>query len=260
MLTVLRLCIPLLFAVLLAAPVHAAEPAVEVETQTADGRTVKAMLAVPGDFPTAAVMVLHDWYGLTPDAIKTAERLAAKGYVALAVDLYDGQLPKNPKQAKTIMLGMDKAEATETVKAWAEWLRAHPMGNGKVGSVGFSLGGGWSLRAGMAAPMDATVIYYGYVKQKADELKTLTGPLLGHFAKKDKRVNKKMVGAFEKELDKVGKEGWMRWYDAHHGFAKEGSRRYDDKAAKLAWRRTMSFLGVHLLGDEKEGDCGCEAE
>ena len=76
------------------------------------------------------------------------------------------------------------------------WLRKHERGNGKVATIGWCFGGGWSLNASLAAPVDATVVYYGNVAKKTDQLTSLKGPVLGHFATKDKWINQKMIDGY----------------------------------------------------------------
>ena len=69
------------------------------------------------------------------------------------------------------------AEATDTLSSWISWLKNHQRGNGKVATIGWCFGGGWSLNASLASPVDATVIYYGNVAKKAAQLDALKGPV-----------------------------------------------------------------------------------
>ena len=87
-----------------------------------------------------------------------------------------------------------------------------------IGTVGWCFGGGWSLNASIAAPVDATVIYYGRVTRPEQDLARLRGPVLGHFATQDKWINKKMVGAFEAAMKGAGKSIASHWYQANHAF------------------------------------------
>ena len=138
-------------------------------------------------------------------------------------------------------------EATDTLVSWARWLAAHKQSTGKVGSVGWCFGGGWSMETGIDAGTDATVVYYGKVDQPVDRLKQLKGPVMGHFATKDTFVNKPMVDGFEASMKAAGKEAAVYWYEAEHAFANPTSARYDEADAKLAWERTTTFLGKTLF-------------
>ena len=167
--------------------------------------------------------------------------------MALAVDLYDGNVATTRQKAKKYMKRVDAATATDTLSSWVQWLRGHSGSNGKVGTVGWCFGGGWSLNASLATPVDATVIYYGNVGKSAADLATLNSPVLGHFATLDGWIDADMVGGFEKAMAEAGKsELSVHWYEADHAFANPSGGRYDADDAKLAWARTLSFFGQHL--------------
>ena len=128
-----------------------------------------------------------------------------------------------------------------------EYLKNHDAGNGKVGTMGWCFGGGWSLNASLAVPVDATVIYYGNVKKNAADLASLQSPVLGHFATEDGWINKDMVGGFESAMQAAGKSGLtVHWYEADHAFANPTSARYDADDAALSWERTTAFFRQHL--------------
>ena len=231
--------------------VRAAAAETEMVTiTTPSGRKVSGALAVPDALPAPTVLLIHEWWGLN-DHIKTmAAEFAKQGYIALAVDLYDGgvAMAGDRDAARSLMQAVDGAEATETLTSWTEWLRGHELGTGKVGTVGWCFGGGWSLSASAAAPVDATVIYYGRVNHPAQEVANLQGPVLGHFATRDGWINADMVGGFERNLEAAGKEAEIHWYVADHAFANPTGERYDDEDAALSWTRTLTFLAEHLKG------------
>src|SRR5262245_58135370 len=154
----------------------AAETLDTVSVTTPAGRTVSAALAVPAKTPAPSVLLVHEWWGLN-DQIKTmAAEFAKEGFLALAVDLYDGKVASDPATAQNLMNAVDPAKAIETLDAWVSWLKKDSRSTGKVGTVGWCFGGGWSLNASIANPVDATVIYYGRVDRTADDLKALKGP------------------------------------------------------------------------------------
>ena len=136
----------------------------------------------------------------------------------------------------------------EAVGTWVNWLRKHERGTGKVGSVGWCFGGGWSLNASIAAPVDATVIYYGHVIRPPEMLKKLKGPVLGHFATRDRWINKAMVSKFEAAMKTAGKADQLtvHWYEADHAFANPSGNRFNEAASKLAWNRTAAFYKQNL--------------
>lgn len=218
----------------------------EVSLTTAGGRAVKATFAQTRRASAPTVLLVHEWWGLN-DQIKTvAAEFAGLGYHALAIDLYDGQVATTPEDARRYMQGVKADDAVDTLVSWAVWLKASDASNGKLGSVGWCFGGGWSLMCAINAPVDACVVYYGNVARNADQLSALKGPVLGHFATRDGWINRDMVGGFEREMAAAGKQLTAHWYEADHGFANPTSARYDETDAKLAWERTVAFFDRHL--------------
>ena len=236
-------------ATVLAHPALAAAVAAElqsVEITTAGGRKVSGALAVPAELPAPAVLLVHEWWGLNDQIKSVAAELAKEGYVALACDLYQGKSTGNPEVARSLMQKVDAETAKDTVASWVAWLRDHKDTTGKVGTVGWCFGGGWSLNASIVAPVDATVVYYGRVNQPKEELARLQGPVLGHFATSDNWIDEAMVGGFEKRMDELGQPYESHWDEAAHAFANPTSARYDEEDAKLAWARTLAFFAANL--------------
>lgn len=219
-----------------------------VSTTLAGGKKVNAALALPDAERAPSVLLIHEWWGLNDQIKSVAAELAGLGYVALAVDLYDGEVADTAEGARSLMQDVDKQEATETLTTWISWLREHDRTNDKVSTIGWCFGGGWSLNASLAAPVDATIIYYGSVEKSADQLQSLQGPVLGHFAEQDEWINRDMVNGFKEAMKKAGKADLLsvHWYDANHAFANPTGARYDAEDAALAWERTTAFLDRHI--------------
>ncbi|MBB4285583.1 dienelactone hydrolase family protein [Roseospira goensis] len=241
------------FAAVLADPILARAAAAETETVSLtlpSGRTVSAALALPETLPAPTVMLIHEWWGLN-DQIKAAAReYANEGYIALAIDLMDGAVATTAEDARAQMQAVEAGPATETCIGWMEWLRTHENGTGRVGTVGWCFGGAWSLNASLAAPADATVIYYGRLEQDPARLRMLKGPVLGHFATQDGFIDAAMVGGFERAMTEAGMADRLtvHWYEADHAFANPSGARYDEEDARLAWARTLAFFTQHLTG------------
>jgi len=236
-------------ATILADPKLAARAAESLETvgvTTPGGRNVSATLAVPATTPAPAVLLIHEWWGLN-DEIKTmAAEFAREGFLALAVDLYDGKVAADPAGAEGLMKAVDPAQAEDALAAWVAWLKADSRSTGKVGTVGWCFGGGWSLNASVANAVDATVIYYGRVDRTADDLRSLQGPVLGHFADQDQWINKEMVDGFAAAMTQAGKPAEIHWYAANHAFANPTGQNYDGDDAQAAWQRTLAFFRANL--------------
>jgi len=238
-------------ATVLANPLLAAERASTTQSVTIDtrrnGKQVSGALALPaGGGRRPAVLLVHEWWGLNDQIRTMAAEFAAEGYLALAADLYDGEVGHNRAENMRLMNGVDTDTATDTLVSWIEWLRRHEAGNGKVATVGWCFGGGWSLNASLAAPVEATVIYYGNVAKTATQLKALAGPVLGHFATRDQFINHDMVCGFEAAMIEAGKAFTDYWYTADHAFANPTGASYDSEDARVAWQRTLEFLAGTL--------------
>ncbi len=246
---VLRGAFALPLAAVLADPKIAAAVAAglqELSLTTAGGKAVKASLALPASTPAAAVLLVHEWWGLNDQIKSVAAELAKAGHIALAIDLYGGNVATTAADARSYMGRVKPAEATDTLVSWIAWLKRHPGSTGKIGTIGWCFGGGWSLNASLAAPVAATIVYYGNVAKTADQLAPLKSPVLGHFASRDQWINKAKVDGFAAAMRAAGKTLDAHWYEADHAFANPTSARYDEADAKLSWQRTIAFLKAHL--------------
>ena len=180
-----------------------------------------------------------------------ARQLAGEGYLALAVDLYGGEVASDRDGAYALMqAAMTDPEALkDNLRQAHAYLTA--QGAAKVGSIGWCFGGGWSLQTALALPgeLDAAVIYYGRVVTERDQLATLTTPILGHFGSEDQGIPIDGVREFEKLLGELAKNASIHVYDgADHAFANPSGTRYQAEAAEQAWQRTLTFFGQHLKG------------
>jgi carboxymethylenebutenolidase len=236
-------------AAILADPALARAAAAGVEPATLTtlgGKHVSAALALPAKMPAPALLLIHEWWGLNDSIKAVAAEFAREGYIALAADLYDGAVATSRDEATRLREAVEAKVATDILVSWVRWLNAHPKGTGKVATVGWCFGGGWSLNASIAEPVDATVVYYGRVDQPKEQLARLRGPVLGHFATRDQWINRAMVSGFEEAMTAAGRAYTSHWYEADHAFANPSDGRYDGEDAKLAWQRTREFLARHL--------------
>ena len=239
-------------AAVLAIPQLSRAAASRTETITirrTGGIPVSAALALPDADNAPAILLVHEWWGLNDQIKSVALEFAKLGYVALAVDLYGKPAVTDAASARAMMQAVDPEAATDTLVSWVDWLKSHPAANGKVGTIGWCFGGGWSLNASLATPVDATVIYYGNVSRGADALRALKGPVLGHFATRDKSINAEMVRGFEQAMTEAGQGERLsvNWYEADHAFANPTSSRYDEPDAAASWAKTNAFLRANLM-------------
>lgn len=228
----------------------------EVTYGTLDGIPFNGYLAKPADVssPLPGLIVIQEWWGLNDNIRTMTRRLAAEGYTALAVDLYDGEVAENRDQAKTLVQAaiQNSERLTQNVVAAYGYLTDEQQ-SPTVGTIGWCFGGTWSLNTALALPteLDATVIYYGgQISTDPATLEPLQMPIQGHFGALDSNPSPETVQAFETALTDLGKETEIYVYEgANHAFANPSGTRYNAEAADLAWQRTTAFLKQHLQGD-----------
>jgi len=221
------------------------------------GHEVTGYVARPKDVtgPLPGLLVIHEWWGLNDNIRAMTRRLAGEGYVALAVDLYGGQVAETPERARELMSAVDPTLALENLSQARDHLaaRVQAIGGapGKIGVIGWCFGGGWSLRSALAMPngIDATVIYYGHLITDKAELRPLESPVIGFFGADDSSIPPSTVHAFQSALQDLGKSVEIHIYDgAGHAFANPSGTNYRPEAAQNAWKRTVAFLAENLSG------------
>ena len=107
--------------------------------------------------------MIHEWWGLNDQIRAATADLAKSGYAALAVDLFRGTLARSPDEARKLAMGLDGHAASSDLQEAFQFLSGRPyVKKGKVGSVGWCLGGGYSLGLAISQPgLAACVVYYG---------------------------------------------------------------------------------------------------
>ena len=211
---------------------------------------MKGYLAQPakaaGKLP--AVLVIHENRGLNPHIEDIARRLALDNFVAFAPDaLFPlGGYPGDEDKAREVFPKLDQAKTREDFVAAAEWLKARPETNGKVGAVGFCYGGGMvNFLATQLPDLAAGVAFYGSAPNIEDVPK-IKAPLLIQSAEVDERINASWP-AYETAL-KAANVKYERFVypGTQHGFNNDTTPRFDAAAAKLAWERTIAHFNKYL--------------
>src|SRR6188508_1539073 len=150
-------------------------------------------LAMPQDAaePLPGIIVIHEWWGLNDDIKAVTRRLASEGYVALAVDLYGGKVAKTPEAANALMIDLygDPDAVRRNVQQAYDYLEKYALAP-RIGTIGWDLGGGWSLQTALQYPgaLDAMVTYYGPILLDRDKLSPLNVPVLGFFGAQDDTI------------------------------------------------------------------------
>lgn len=234
-----------------AAAPQAARAGTMVEYPSGDTK-VHGYLALPkGTGPFPAVIVIQEWWGLNDQIKSVADRLAAQGYVALAPDLYRGKVTDKPEMAMELMRALAESRGTADLQAAYAYLRAHAaVGAKPIGSVGFCMGGRYSLLLALAEPkLAAAVVCYGRPEQDGAKLRAIGAPVLGIYGGQDKGIPAEMVEGFASGMKAAGRSIQIKVFpEAGHGFMNPNNptHRADDTAA--AWTLIDAFFAKHLLG------------
>ena len=190
------------------------------------------------------MLVIHENRGLNPYIEDVARRFAAADFVALGPDALTplGGYPGNDDDGRTLQRQLDPDVMMEDWVAAFEFLREHPSSTGNVGAVGFCYGGGVVNRLAVRLPnLGAGVPFYGSAPP-LEGVPDIQAPLLIQYASLDERVNAGWP-AYQEALDAAGKSYTMHMYEGvNHGFHNDTTPRYDEPAAKLAWKRTIDFF------------------
>ena len=209
-----------------------------------DGKEARGYLANPSAGESApGIVVIQEWWGLTDQVKGVCDRYAAEGYRALAVDLYDGTVTKDPDEAGKLMNSTNFIEAAEQYVGGAvDHLKA--TGSSKVAVTGFCMGGAVTVISAVKVPQaDAAACFYGIPPASVADPKDIKIPFIGHFADHDEFFSADMTSALEEGLKAGGAKATVYRYDAQHAFANEQRPEvYNEAAAKQAWERTISFL------------------
>ncbi len=194
------------------------------------------------------IVVVHENRGLNPHIEDVARRAALEGYVAFAPDaLFPlGGYPGNDDDGREMQRKRDRGEMLQDFIAAYDFLKKHKECSGKIGVVGFCFGGSISNLMAVNIPdLKASVPFYGGQPDIKDVPK-IKAPLLLHYAGLDNRVNEGWP-AYEAALKANKKEYTAHFYpDVNHGFHNDTTPRYDEAAAKLAWKRTIDFFNEKL--------------
>jgi carboxymethylenebutenolidase len=212
-----------------------------VNTDTVNAYLTSPITGGPG------VLVLHAWWGLKPFFRDLCDRLAEAGFVALAPDLNDGQIARTVDEAAALMEKRDFRRTGEIVMAAKDFLRTDPnLTEEKIGVIGFSMGGAWSLVTAAQAPdqIGAAVVFYGSGEVEYGKIRA---SILGHFSDQDEWEPAEGIKAMEDGMRKANVDVTFHIYPGRkHWFMEADRPEYDPEAARLAWERTLAFLHTNL--------------
>ncbi len=227
----------------------------EVTIDTAGG-SFSAYLSLPparaGKAP--GIVMMQQIFGVNPEMRGFTDDFAAQGYVAICPDLFWRQQPGVQlipgasdafQKALVFAGGFDADRGIEDLKAAMEFLRAHPACNGRVGTVGYCLGGLLAFLMAARSDADCNVGYFGVgIEKRIAEAGKIAKPLLLHIPEKDRHVPPEAQAVIKQNL--AGRAELFSYPDTDHAFNRVGAASYNREVTALADDRTANFLRRHL--------------
>ncbi len=226
-----------------------------IDLKAADGHVFPAYVARPAGQPKAAVVVLQEIFGVNSHIRSVADGYAAEGYLAVAPATFHRVKPqvelgyteddmKAGFAHKTTVEALPAQGVMPDIQAAIDWAAEQKAGSGKVGIVGFCMGGLLAWRAACTlSGLSAAVPYYGGGVTTPDEVARVPQvPVLAHFGDQDHWIPLDSVEAFKRAHPDVE----VHVYHANHGFNCDQRGSYNAEAARLARERTLAFFARHL--------------
>lgn len=207
-----------------------------------------ALSTPPGDGKLPGLIVVHEWHGLNDGVRALCDRFAAEGFVALAPDLYHGEVATDDGAAAQLMQKLSTAAAMQDVAASVARLTGDPRCSGKVGIVGFCMGGAMAFAAATTVEgIAAAVPFYGIPIPGFFEPTKVKCPIQAHFSKTDAWAKPERAAEFRDRVSANGGTMELHVYEGGHAFMREGDpHAYHAESARQAWLRTVEFLKKHL--------------
>ncbi len=219
------------------------------EPTTTAERSATAYTAAPAGTARATVAVLHAWWGLSEVVTGVCDDLAEQGYVAVAPDLYRGEVATTAEQAAALRGRKRSTPMWRQIVTAIEQARQR-HGAHAVGQVGFSMGGHWALWLAKQArpeipPIAATAVFYA---ARAGDFSASRSAFQFHLAASDPFVSLGGITRLERRLRAAGRPAEFHRYPGtgHWFYEWDRPEAYDPHAARLAWQRTIDFLDRHL--------------
>ncbi len=227
-----------------------------ITIQASDHGEFEAYLALPASGRGPGILILQEIFGVNEYMRSVADWYAARGFVAVCPDLFWRQEPgiqltdrteAEWQKAFALYNGLDEAKAVEDSAATLAALRRHPACSGKVGAVGFCLGGKLAYLVAVRFKPDCAVGFYGVGIEKAlDEVTNLSCPLMLHIAGRDRFCPNVAQAEIHRALDSNPLATLHDYREQEHAFGRIGGEHYDAAAAELANLRSLDFFAQHL--------------
>lgn len=213
-----------------------------------DGKQANAYLIKSPKPSDKVLFVYHEWWGLNDYIKQEAEKLQAElGDVDVyAIDLYDGKIATTVPEAQKLMGEMNEERSKPIINGAIALAGRKAL----IASIGWCMGGAWSLQSAMLEGKQAVgcVMYYGMPESDTKKLKTLRCDVLGIFALKDGHITPEIVKQFEANMKSAKKQVTIHNYDSFHAFANPSNPRHNKEYAQDAHAKAVAYLKARFSG------------
>ncbi|HET7003164.1 MAG TPA: dienelactone hydrolase family protein [Puia sp.] len=218
-----------------------------INIQGANRSESRVYAAGPED-AAAGILIVHDFFGITPSTKESVEHLGALGYRTIAVDLYHGKFARSNDSAQILMQAKDRKETDMILNDAIRYLKRPGR---KLATIGFSAGGIDAVYANLMDPtlFSGTVVIYAgdYDKIEKAKIENLKSPLLAITGSLDKWAVESALHFLTSEKDKSFE--LYIYPGADHGYAQPfflNGKNYNTEATRMTWKITEDFLSRHL--------------
>ena len=224
----------------------------QVSVETPDG-PMPAHLWVPESGAGPGLLLVQEIFGVSRYIAQRGQDLADLGYVVMAPEIYwrlgVSRVEEGPEAMETafgLAQKVDWEAAVQDGVSTLEALRQRPEVSGGVGAIGFCFGGGLAFNVAAVSELDVLVSYYGAaIEDLLHLVPQVTVPSLHHFGLADSYIDQSTVEGIRSALARPDVV-FETYEGADHAFDNPNFPLYHEKASRLAWQRTVEFLGSRL--------------
>lgn len=224
-----------------------------VAIQSHDGRKFDGYLSLPPTGRGPGLVIIQEIWGVNTHIRAVADQYAMDGYVVIAPDIFWRQEANvdltydevGTKKASQLMQGLNRPDAVADLVATVKALHRRPEMTGKVGAVGYCMGGRLAYHLAASGAIETAVCYYGGgIQNDLDLASSVNVPVLFHYGALDKHIPATAVAAVRMAFQGRTNAQFHVYEDADHGFNCWGRPMYNQRASAIAHGRTLEWLST----------------
>ena len=228
----------------------------DIIVPTKSGESFNAYVAMPAQTPAPCVIVIQEIFGINQGIKEKCDWLASERYIACAPDLFwriepgielSDHVEAELKRAFELFGEFNIDKGINDIEATIHILKGHADSTGKVGCLGYCLGGKLAYLTATRSDIDTSIGYYGVgIEELLAEANNIKAPLALHIAEEDGFVPPQAQTKIHEGLSNNEKVTLYNYAAVDHAFTRVGGDNYNEAAAKIADARSLDFLKEHL--------------